>query len=50
MKAMPLIHVKKNCTIEISIQIWQVFIYSLLYFIQFVASNDDLLLGSSMLH
>ena len=26
-KAIPVIHVKKHCTIEISIPIWQVFMY-----------------------
>jgi len=41
---------KKHCTTEISILIWQVFVYSLLYFIKFVLSDDDLLLGRNMLH
>jgi hypothetical protein len=37
-------------TMYIPIPIRQIFAYSLLYFIQFVVSQDDLVLGRNVLH
>jgi len=39
----------KHSKSEISIPIRQIFMYFLLYFIQFVVPGDDLLLGRNML-